>query len=182
MSGRPGASGSEIPTVLLAGWAWDSTLPQGPPPRDVHRQLNLGLGFSCGMSDLCKTGTAFRLHHSCQNWRDLNLLDSKINTGSTPRSMINPMSAKGSGKSASLTSSLGENGRPFLLSSFLPVNQVVPVRRQEQAAWWPAAGRWPLPSPSYVVMCPLPTVRSQGHGDTVKMEHLNFQVAHSTFG
>ena len=52
-------SGSETPTVLLAGWAWDSTLPRGPPPRDVHQQLNLGLGFSCGMSDLCDTGCSF---------------------------------------------------------------------------------------------------------------------------
>lgn len=32
-----------------------------------------------------------------------------------------------------------------------------------------ASCREQLPSP-----CPLPTGRSQGHGDTVKMEHLNF--------
>ena len=65
-----------------------------------------------------------------------------------PRSMINTMRAKGSGKSDSLTSFLGENGRPFPLSSFLPVNQVVPVRRQEQAAWLPAAGNsCPHPAP-----------------------------------
>ena len=62
--------------------------------------------------------------------------------------MINTMSAKGSGKSDSLTSSLEENGWPFPLSSFLPVNQVVPVRRQEQAAWLPAAGNsCPHPAP-----------------------------------
>ena len=76
---------AQRPPALLTGWACAS-----PFPEDHHLGMSAssstwGLAFPAECVTFAILGAALRLYCSCQNWRDVDLLESKRNTGSSAR-------------------------------------------------------------------------------------------------